>query len=71
MISSIGHGCGHNLIAISGLACAIATKELLEQHLIEGDVVLFGTPAEETANGKISFVKHQEVQRRVDFAMML
>ncbi|KAL1932944.1 hypothetical protein VTP01DRAFT_8622 [Rhizomucor pusillus] len=70
-LPGVGHACGHNLIAISGLACAIATKALLEQHLIEGSVVLFGTPAEETGNGKIEFVQRGEVQNRVDFAMML
>ncbi|KAI9492013.1 hypothetical protein BDB00DRAFT_766227 [Zychaea mexicana] len=70
-LPGVGHACGHNLIAISGLACAIATKALLEHGLIEGSVVLYGTPAEESTSGKITFVQKGEVQSRVDVAMML
>lgn len=71
MSNSIGHGCGHNLIAIQGVACALAVKRLLEQKLISGSVTLFGTPAEESTCSKIKFVKEGEIQRRVDFCMML
>ncbi|KAI9254530.1 hypothetical protein BDA99DRAFT_518648 [Phascolomyces articulosus] len=70
-LPGVGHACGHNLISICGIACAMATKKLLEQNLIQGTVVLFGTPAEESTSGKIDMVKYGEVQRRVDFAMML
>ncbi|KAI9276685.1 hypothetical protein BDA99DRAFT_493879 [Phascolomyces articulosus] len=70
-LPGVGHACGHNLIAISGLACAIATKALLERNLIKGSVVLYGTPAEETTSGKIQFVQQNEIKSRVDFAMML
>lgn len=38
--------CGHNCIAIAGLACAIAVKKLLEGGHTTGKVVLFGTPSE-------------------------
>ncbi|KAG1206714.1 hypothetical protein G6F35_011151 [Rhizopus arrhizus] len=70
-LPNIGHGCGHNLIAIQGVACALAVKRLLEQKLISGSVTLFGTPAEESTCSKIKFVKEGEIQRRVDFCMML
>ncbi|KAI8327957.1 hypothetical protein BC941DRAFT_445948 [Chlamydoabsidia padenii] len=70
-LPGVGHGCGHNLIAISGLACALATKRLLEEKKIQGTVVLFGTPAEESSSGKITLVKSGEVNKRVDVAMML
>ncbi|KAI9491851.1 hypothetical protein BDB00DRAFT_830887 [Zychaea mexicana] len=70
-LPGVGHACGHNLISISGVACAMATKTLLEKNLIQGTVVLFGTPAEESTSGKIDLVTHGEVQKRVDFAMML
>jgi metal-dependent amidase/aminoacylase/carboxypeptidase family protein len=43
----------------------------MEQDLIQGSVVLFGTPAEESSSGKINFVKEKIVQDKVDFAMML
>jgi metal-dependent amidase/aminoacylase/carboxypeptidase family protein len=39
--------------------------------LLQGSVVLFGTPAEEKGSGKITMVKHNDVQSRVDFCMML
>ncbi|CAO3664651.1 unnamed protein product [Rhizopus stolonifer] len=70
-LPGIGHGCGHNLIAIQGVACALAMKALLERDLIPGSVTLFGTPAEESTCSKIRFVKEGEIQKRVDFAMML
>lgn len=69
--NSVGHGCGHNLIAISGVACALAVKKLLQENLISGSVTLFGTPAEESSSGKTAFVQTGTVQRMVDFAMML
>ncbi|CAO3650959.1 unnamed protein product [Cunninghamella blakesleeana] len=70
-LPGVGHGCGHNLIAIAGIACAIAIKEALQKNLIKGTVVLFGTPAEESTSGKIDFVNSGEVNKRVDVAMML
>ncbi|KAG2189462.1 hypothetical protein INT44_004604 [Umbelopsis vinacea] len=70
-LPGVGHACGHNLIAIAGLACAIATRNLLERNLLQGSVVLFGTPAEEKGSGKIRMVNHNDIQSRVDFCMML
>ncbi|KAI9276684.1 hypothetical protein BDA99DRAFT_493876 [Phascolomyces articulosus] len=70
-LPGIGHGCGHNLISITGLACAVAMKALLEQNLIQGKVVLFGTPAEEETEGKVVMVNKGEFQKRVDYALML
>ncbi|KAI7864591.1 hypothetical protein BDF14DRAFT_1731888 [Spinellus fusiger] len=70
-LPDVGHGCGHNLIAIAGVACALATKAALEKNLIQGKVVLFGTPAEETLNGKAVYLKNEIFQSRVDVCMML
>ncbi|GES84832.1 putative amidohydrolase [Rhizophagus clarus] len=56
-LPEIGHACGHNLIAISGVAGALALKAVFEKHEIPGKVKLFGTPAEETTGGKIELVK--------------
>ena len=39
-------GCGHNCIAISGVAAAIGVKAALESGKASGKVMLFGTPAE-------------------------
>ncbi|KIJ20921.1 hypothetical protein PAXINDRAFT_66801, partial [Paxillus involutus ATCC 200175] len=49
----LGHACGHNLIAVSGVGVAIAVKSALKAHNIPGKVVLLGTPAEEGGGGKI------------------
>ncbi|CDH51189.1 aminoacylase 1-like protein 2 [Lichtheimia corymbifera JMRC:FSU:9682] len=70
-LPGIGQACGHELIAISGLACALATKALLEKDLIQGTVILYGTPAEESTSGKITFVQQGLVESRVDVAMMI
>ena len=40
----IGHACGHNLIAASGVGVAIAIKSALLAHNVTGKVVLLGTP---------------------------
>ena len=51
-LPGIGHACGHNLIAVAGLASAIATAKALEDARYPGTVVLLGTPAEEGGGGK-------------------
>ena len=43
-LPGIGHGCGHNLIAISGVGVALAIKAALQVHNIPGKVTLLGTP---------------------------
>ena len=43
-LPGIGHGCGHNLIAISGVGVALAIKAALRAHDIPGKVILLGTP---------------------------
>ncbi|KAH9992985.1 hypothetical protein BJV74DRAFT_795679 [Russula compacta] len=51
-LPGIGHGCGHNLIAMAGVGIALALRAALEKHDIPGTVVLLGTPAEENGAGK-------------------
>ncbi|KAG8923228.1 hypothetical protein FRC00_006489, partial [Tulasnella sp. 408] len=46
-LPGIGHACGHNLIAIIGVGCAIAVARAIKKHDIAAKVVLLGTPAEE------------------------
>lgn len=43
-LPGIGHACGHNLIAIAGVAVACAIKRVLQERNISGSVVLLGTP---------------------------
>jgi amidohydrolase len=54
-LPDIGHACGHNLIAASGVGAFIAAAEVAEQ--VGGEVVLLGTPAEEGGGGKIKLVE--------------
>ncbi|KAK4513803.1 uncharacterized protein ATC70_005809 [Mucor velutinosus] len=70
-LPGIGHACGHNLIAIQGVACAVSMKALMDNNLVQGTVVLFGTPAEESSSGKINFVKEGLIKNNVDVALML
>ncbi|KAJ2078736.1 hypothetical protein H4R24_004265 [Coemansia sp. RSA 988] len=66
----IGHGCGHNLIAISGVAMFLAISEVLGTCALPGTVKLFGTPAEEAIGGKIIMQK-QGVFDGTDLLMMV
>ena len=49
-LPGLGHGCGHNLIAIAGIGAGIGLKAALE--ILYGSVTVFGTPAEEAVGGK-------------------
>ena len=48
-----GHGCGHNIHGVSGMAGAIAVRYTMEELGLEGTVKFFGTPAEENYDGKV------------------
>lgn len=50
-LPGIGHGCGHNLIAIAGMGAGIGLAAVLGE--VPGRVNVFGTPAEEAIGGKI------------------
>ena len=52
-----GHGCGHNLHAVSALGGALALKEALEETGLSGTVRYYGCPAEETLDGKVWMVR--------------
>ena len=45
-LPGVGHACGHNLIAIAGVAVACAIKDAFVKNDISGTVVLLGTPGE-------------------------
>ena len=67
-LRGIGHGCGHNLIAGSGLASAIGMAEVIEE--IGGTFEIIGTPAEEGGCGKVIQVE-QGAFDGVDAALMI
>ena len=49
-LPGLGHGCGHNTMAASGVGAGIALAAIRDE--LPGDVVFFGTPAEERGSGK-------------------
>ncbi|CAN5599621.1 M20 family metallopeptidase [soil metagenome] len=49
-LPGLGHGCGHNTMAASGVGAAIALARLVPE--ISGEIVFLGTPAEERGSGK-------------------
>ncbi|KAG7239165.1 hypothetical protein INR49_029916, partial [Caranx melampygus] len=59
-LPGIGHACGHNLIAEVGAAAALGLKAVLENaqnSLIQVQVTVLGTPAEEDGGGKIDMLR--------------
>ncbi|MEM3005125.1 MAG: amidohydrolase [Candidatus Bathyarchaeia archaeon] len=52
-----GHGCGHNIHGVSGLAGAIAARIAMEEAGIQGTIRFYGCPAEESASGKVWMVR--------------
>lgn len=50
-LPELGHGCGHNLIAMVSVGCGIACREFADEYGAQIDVI--GTPAEETAGTKV------------------
>jgi amidohydrolase len=44
-LPEVGHGCGHNLIAVSAIGAALGVAEVIAQ--LGGTVMVIGTPAEE------------------------
>ncbi len=55
-LPGIGHACGHNLIAMIGVGCALSVAAAMQQYNISGKVVLLGTPAEEGGQGKVKLI---------------
>ena len=50
-LPDIGHGCGHNLIAMAAIGAGLGLKANLDK--LPGKVMVIGTPAEEGGGGKI------------------
>ena len=52
-----GHACGHHLFGTGSVAAAIATKEWMQSTGQQGEIRLYGTPAEEGGAGKVYMVR--------------
>jgi amidohydrolase len=66
-LPEIGHACGHNLIATSGVGAAVGLIGAIDPA--DARVVILGTPAEETYGGKVIMVNHGAFAD-IDVAMM-
>ncbi|MQA01910.1 MAG: amidohydrolase [Streptosporangiales bacterium] len=70
-LEGIGHGCGHNIIASSGLGAAIIVKRWLEANPdVPGNLLVVGSPGEEGGGGKV-FLIEAGCLEGVDAAMMI
>jgi len=49
-LPELGHGCGHNLLAISGVGAGIGLAAVIDE--LPGRIRVYGTPAEEGPSGK-------------------
>ena len=54
-LPGLGHGCGHNLMAASGVGAAIGLAGVAAG--VPGAIVFLGTPAEERGNGKQTMIE--------------
>jgi amidohydrolase len=67
-LRGLGHGCGHNLISAAGVGAAIALASVAAD--LPGEIVFFGTPAEEDLAGK-QVMLDDGLFEGVDAAMMI
>jgi amidohydrolase len=54
-LPGLGHGCGHNTMASSGVGAAIALATV--RDAFAGEIVFLGTPAEERGSGKAIMIE--------------
>ncbi len=54
-LPELGHGCGHNLIAMVSSGSGIAIREYVDT--LGGEIHVIGTPAEETAGAKVEMAR--------------
>lgn len=67
-LPELGHGCGHNLIAMMATAAAVGIRSALND--LRGSVAVIGTPAEEGGGGKVALVRAGAFAD-IDFAMLV
>jgi len=67
-LPKIGHGCGHNIIGVSAVGAAVASRFVIDQ--LGGSIVVMGTPGEEGLGGKIDMVKAGTF-KEIDVAMLV
>ncbi|MDN5686631.1 MAG: amidohydrolase [Brachybacterium sp.] len=70
-LPGVGHGCGHNVIAVMGLGAFLALAALAKEDpsAVPGRVVFLGTPAEEGHTGK-EYMAREGAFEGLDAAVM-
>jgi len=63
-----GHGCGHNLLGVAGLAACMAVKQAIDAGEVRGTIRYYGCPAEEGGAGK-AFMARAGVFDDVDICL--
>lgn len=66
-LPELGHACGHNLIGAAVVGAALGLKAVREA--LKGEILVFGTPAEESNGGKVVLVEEGAFEG-VDAALM-
>ena len=66
-LPDLGHGCGHNLLAISGVGAAVGLTAVADE--LPGTIRIQGTPAEEGPSGK-TLLLDAGVFEGLDFAVI-
>ncbi len=66
-LPGLGHGCGHNTMAASGVGAAIGLAGIADE--LPGEIVFLGTPAEERGSGK-QFMIEDGLFDGIDAAML-
>jgi len=67
-LENLGHACGHHMQGPTILATAIALKEVLKS--LNFNIVVYGTPAEETTSGKVQML-NKGCFKDIDVALMM
>lgn len=63
-----GHGCGHNLLGVAGLAAVMAVKQAIDSGDVQGTIKYYGCPAEESGAGK-AFMANAGVFKDADICL--
>lgn len=52
-----GHACGHNVFGAASVSAALAVKKWMDANKVDGELRLYGSPAEEGGSGKVYLVR--------------
>lgn len=67
-LEGIGHACAHHMQGPSIIATAVTLKEILKNY--DFNIIVYGTPAEETLGAKVAMEKNGAF-RDIDIALMM